>query len=154
MSTAEDSTRQEPRACSVASALDVIGERWSLLILREVFFGVPRFDEIQRNTGAPRGLVDRRLKKLVAAGVLERRRYCERPPRFDYLPTEAGRQLRPILSLLNRWGATWAPEAPQTPGIFTHDCGDEVHPYVACETCLRPVTGDDLTYVEPVASST
>lgn len=117
--------------------------------MREVFFGVHRFDAIQRNTGAPRGLVDQRLKTLVAAGVLERRQYSERPPRFEYLPTEAGEELRPVLTLLNGWGTKWLPDAPHTQEVFEHDCGHEVLPYVACEGCHRPIHGSDLTLRQP-----
>lgn len=138
-----------PRTCSIASALEVVGERWTLLILREVFYGAHRFDAIQRNTGAPRGLVDQRLKTLVAAGVLERRQYTERPPRFEYHPTEAGKELRPVLTLLNSWGTKWLADAPHTQEIFEHDCGHEALPYLACEACHRPIRGSDLTVLEP-----
>ena len=79
-----------PRICSAARALEVVGDRWALLVLREAFLGDHRFDEMQRRTGAPRDILAARLKKLVAAGVLERRLYQERPPRYEYHLTEAG----------------------------------------------------------------
>lgn len=138
-----------PRTCSIASALEVIGERWTLLVLREINYGVHRFDAIQRNSGAPRALVDKRLKTLVGAGIVERRQYSDRPPRYEYHPTEAGDELRPVLTLLNSWGTRWLPDAPHTQEVFEHDCGHEALPYLACETCRRPIRGDDLTISEP-----
>lgn len=137
-----------PRTCSIASALEVVGERWTLLILREVFYGAHRFDAIQRNTGAPRGLVDQRLKTLVAAGVLERRQYSERPPRFEYHPTDAGTELRPVLTVLGNWGTKWLADAPHSQETFDHDCGHEALPYLACAACHRPIRGSDLTVRE------
>ncbi len=105
----------QPRECSIASALDVVGERWSLLVLREIHFGVHRFDEIQRNTGAPRDILSRRLTTLVAKGVLEKRQYSDRPPRFEYHSTPAGTELRPVLALLDAWGTRWLPDMPHSP---------------------------------------
>lgn len=93
-----------PRACSIADALDLVGERWSLLVLRELSFGVHRFKDIQVNTGAPRETLALRLRKLEEAGVIERRRYCDRPPRDEYVLTEAGRELTPVLAALRQWG--------------------------------------------------
>jgi DNA-binding HxlR family transcriptional regulator len=93
-----------PRVCSIADALDVVGERWSLLVLRELGFGVHRFKDIQVNTGAPRETLALRLRKLEEAGVIERRRYSDRPPRDEYLLTAAGRDLAPVLIGLRVWG--------------------------------------------------
>lgn len=93
-----------PRVCSIADALDVVGERWSLLVLRELGFGVHRFKDIQVNTGAPRETLALRLRKLEDAGVIERRRYSQRPPRDEYLLTAAGRELLPVLGALRAWG--------------------------------------------------
>jgi DNA-binding HxlR family transcriptional regulator len=98
-----------PRVCSIADALDVVGERYSLLVLRELGFGVTRFSEIRRNTGAPRETLATRLRKLEDAGVITRRRYSERPPRDEYLLTESGRSMLPILGQLRAWGAKYAP---------------------------------------------
>ena len=93
-----------PRVCSIADALEVLGERWSLLVLRELGFGVHRFKDIQVNTGAPRETLALRLRTLEEAGVIERRRYCEHPPRDEYLLTAAGRELLPVLGALREWG--------------------------------------------------
>lgn len=78
------------RTCSIANALDVVGERWTLVALREIMLGNRRFDEIVRNTGASRDILATRLRKLVDAGVLEKRQYEQRPPRYEYLLTESG----------------------------------------------------------------
>jgi DNA-binding HxlR family transcriptional regulator len=93
-----------PRVCSIADALEVVGERWSLLVLRELGFGVHRFRDIQINTGAPRETLALRLRKLEQAGVIERRRYCDHPPRDEYVLTGAGRELLPVLATLREWG--------------------------------------------------
>ncbi|HEV3355585.1 MAG TPA: helix-turn-helix domain-containing protein [Pseudonocardiaceae bacterium] len=97
------------RICPAAAALDVVGERWSLLVVRELGYGVHRFDQIVRFTGAPRDVLADRLRKLVAEGVIERRPYCERPKRFEYHLTERGERLRPVLDALSRWGSASAP---------------------------------------------
>ena len=92
------------RVCSIADALDVVGERWALLVLRELGFGVRRFTDIQVNTGAPRESLTLRLRKLEEAGLIERRRYSERPPRDEYFLTPAGQELAPVLAALREWG--------------------------------------------------
>jgi DNA-binding HxlR family transcriptional regulator len=94
--------------CSIADALDLVGERYSLLILRELGFGVSRFTDIRHNTGAPRETLAIRLRKLEQAGVITRRRYSEHPPRDEYLLTDAGMALGPILRQLRGWGERYA----------------------------------------------
>src|ERR1700755_3130047 len=83
------------QACSIAGALEVVGERWSLLIVRDVFLGLRRFDEIQANLGIARNVLQARLEKLIEQGVVERRLYQERPERYEYLLTEKGLDLWP-----------------------------------------------------------
>jgi DNA-binding HxlR family transcriptional regulator len=97
-----------PRVCSIADALDIIGERWTLLVLRELRFGVTRFKEIQVNTGAPRETLSLRLRKLEDYRLIERRRYCEHPPRDEYVLTPAGQDLQPVLRSLRQWGERYA----------------------------------------------
>lgn len=94
--------------CSIADALEVVGERWTLLVLREIGFGVHRFKDIQTNTGAPRESLTLRLRKLEEQGLIERRRYCERPPRDEYCLTPAGEDITPVLNALREWGARHA----------------------------------------------
>ena len=98
----------EPRVCCIADALSVIGDRWSLLILREISLGFRRFNDIRVNIGAPRDTLTTRLRKLEDGGVIERRRYSEHPPRDEYYLTAAGRALAPVLGSLRKWGARYA----------------------------------------------
>ena len=93
-----------PRACSVARTLEIVGEKWAILAVREVFLGNRRFDEMIRRTGAPRDTLAARLRTLVDAGILERREYSTHPARFEYRLTEAGRELYPVILTLMRWG--------------------------------------------------
>src|ERR1700743_3122140 len=108
----EPSNLGRPRICSIADALEVVGERWSLLVLREISFGVHRFTDIQVNTGAPREPLALRLRKLEEAGVIERRQYSDHPPRDEYLLTPAGRELTPVLTALREWGERHVTPAP------------------------------------------
>ena len=121
------------RPCSIADTLGVIGEKYSLLVLREIFFGVRRFDAIALNIGAPRDVLAARLRHLVEAGVLEKVLYSERPPRFEYRPTEAGRELGPVLLMLMDWGDRHLADHP--PVVFEHSCGAELQPVVVCRAC-------------------
>jgi DNA-binding HxlR family transcriptional regulator len=100
--------------CSIADALALVGDRWALLALRELSFGVTRFNDIQANTGAPRASLSARLRSLEAAGLVTRRRYHERPPRDEYLLTEAGTEIGPVLRELRRWGERHAPPVATT----------------------------------------
>lgn len=90
--------------CPISDALQVVGDRWALLAIRELNFGVTRFNDIQVNTGAPRASLTTRLRELEDAGLVERRLYSERPPRDEYVLTEAGRDLAPVLRELRAWG--------------------------------------------------
>jgi DNA-binding HxlR family transcriptional regulator len=126
--------------CAIAAALEIVGDRWSLLIIREVNLGHHRFGEIASNTGAPRDRLAARLKELVAAGVLERREYQESPPRSAYYFTDAGRDLRPVLQVLRQWGNRWAVERP--PVSVLH--GD--HEFSIGHTC--DVCGEQADYAE------
>jgi DNA-binding HxlR family transcriptional regulator len=133
-----------PRPCSVADALSVIGEKWSLLVIRELAFGVHRFDDIARNTGAPRDILTSRLRRLESAGVVEKRQYQERPPRFGYHLTPAGKELRPVLISLGRWGSRWAGQ--DRPALaYEHECGHDLQLVHTCSACGGEVTGDDVT---------
>jgi DNA-binding HxlR family transcriptional regulator len=97
-----------PRRCSLANALEVVGERYSMLIVRELGYGVTRFNDIRHNTGAPRDTLVKRLRKLEQAGVITRRRYSEHPPRDEYLLTDAGVALQPALRRMRKWGKRFA----------------------------------------------
>jgi DNA-binding HxlR family transcriptional regulator len=131
-----------PRACSIAAALGVLGEKWSLLVVRELALNVHRFDQIQRNTGAPRDILTSRLRRLEQAGVVEKRQYQDRPVRFEYHLTGAGDELRPILLALSQWGERWTSQ--ENAVRWVHTCGHEVQLVHTCEECGEPVTGLDL----------
>ena len=98
--------------CSIARALEIVGERWTLLIVRDVLLGLGRFDQLQENLGIARNVLADRLAKLVDAGVLERVRYSERPERFEYRLTEKGRDLHVALTGLRQWGDKYLSEHP------------------------------------------
>ncbi len=124
------------QACSIAGALAVVGERWSLLIVREVFLGVRRFDEMQADLGIARNVLDTRLKRLVEQGVLEKRRYQERPPRCEYRLTEKGLDLWPAMVALMQWGDRHAAPSAGPPVLLEHKgCGGAVDAYRTCESC-------------------
>ena len=130
------------RPCSVAAALNLIGEKWTLLAVREIAFGNKRFDAIARNTGAPRDRLTARLRTLEAAGVVERRQYSEHPPRYEYELTQAGLELRSVLTVLRGWGDRWAVDSPPTG--FVHSCGHDLDPAVVCRHCEAEISGEDL----------
>jgi DNA-binding HxlR family transcriptional regulator len=94
--------------CSAADALQLVGDRWALLALRELGFGITRFTDIQAFTGAPRASLAARLRELETSGLVERRRYCEHPPRDEYVLTRAGRELMPVIGALREWGERYA----------------------------------------------
>lgn len=100
-------------ACPMARALERVGEQWAALILRDAFYGVKRFDEFQKSLGIAPNILTRRLNMLVEEGLLERRQYCEHPPRFEYVLTDSGRDFRPILLMLMAWGNKhFSPDGP------------------------------------------
>jgi DNA-binding HxlR family transcriptional regulator len=98
--------------CSIARALEVVGERWTLLIVRDAFLGLQRFDEFQESLGIARNVLADRLNRLVAEGILERARYSERPERFEYRLTPKGRELNIALAGLRQWGDKHLSEKP------------------------------------------
>jgi DNA-binding HxlR family transcriptional regulator len=99
--------------CPIARSLECVGEWWSMLILRDALRGARRFDEFQKSLSIAPNMLTRRLSSLVESGLLERRRYSERPPRYEYVPTECARDFRPVLWMLLSWGNKhFAPEGP------------------------------------------
>ena len=122
--------------CSVARTVSVIGDRWTLLILRDCFLRVRRFDEFERRLGITRHLLADRLKKLVAAGVLARRRYQERPRRYEYRLTPKGLDLHPVLLAIAHWGDHHMAGAKGAPVLYEHrPCGHLFAPVLACSAC-------------------
>jgi len=137
-----DPTTLPGRPCSMAAALDVVGDRWALLIVREVSFGNGRFSQIARNTGAPRDRLAARLKTLVEVGVLERHAYQETPKREEYRLTAAGRDLAQVTTALLEWGDKWAVTAPPM-RLMHHD--HQLKSATVCVTCGERVRRTDVT---------
>jgi DNA-binding HxlR family transcriptional regulator len=136
---------KDPRPCSIADTLALVGEKYSLLVLREVCLGNGRFDQLARNIGAPRDILATRLRRLVDAGILTRRPYSERPQRFEYLPTQAGLELEPVLLTLMAWGDRHLRKDDDRPMVLEHVCGNELVPVVTCRACGGTVDHDELT---------
>ncbi|AWT41826.1 MULTISPECIES: winged helix-turn-helix transcriptional regulator [Streptomyces] len=135
---------KDPRPCSIADTLALVGEKYSLLVLREVCLGNGRFDQLVRNIGAPRDVLATRLRRLVDAGILTKRVYSERPQRFEYRPTPAGLELEPLLMILKEWGDRHL-RADDRPMVVEHACGHELVPLVTCAACGEEVRHEDLT---------
>ena len=126
-------------SCSVAQCLEVVGEWWTMLIVRDAFLGIRRFDDFQSRTGIARNVLAARLEHLVDNGVLERRQYQDRPPRHEYVLTEKGRDLWQVLTAMREWGDRWA--APEGPPVeLVHRACDHVtHTAVVCDHCGEPL---------------
>ncbi|HEX6388992.1 MAG TPA: helix-turn-helix domain-containing protein, partial [Solirubrobacteraceae bacterium] len=124
------------QVCSLARALEVVGERWTLLIVRDVFLGLRRFDELQADLGIARNVLQTRLERLVEHGVLEKVPYQERPPRHEYRLTEKGIDLWPTIVSLLQWGDRYAPAPQGPPVLITHkECGGELDAHRICARC-------------------
>jgi DNA-binding HxlR family transcriptional regulator len=135
----------EGQNCSIARSLELIGERWSLLIIRDAFLGVRRFEDFQADLGVARNVLSARLARLVEEGILEKRLYQERPERYEYRLTEKGTGLWPVLVSLVNWGDKYAapPEGP--PRLIEHrGCGGHVTDHLTCDRCGKPLGARDV----------
>jgi DNA-binding HxlR family transcriptional regulator len=131
--------------CSVARTLEMIGEWWTLLILRDAFLGVRRFEDFQSRLGIARNVLTDRLNTLVEHGILERQRYQERPERFEYRLTEKGLDLHPVLVSLLRWGDRWTAGEQGPPLVLEHrSCGHDITPIMVCPYCREEVTARSI----------
>jgi DNA-binding HxlR family transcriptional regulator len=131
---------------SVGRALELVGERWTLLILREAFFGVRRFGQLARNLGIPRPTLSSRLRMLVDAGLLERVPYSLEPERYEYRLTDAGRDLFGAIVVLMRWGDEHLPNPSGPPIVLRHDtCGEIAEPRLTCTHCGEEITARNVT---------
>jgi DNA-binding HxlR family transcriptional regulator len=134
------------RTTSVQRTGSILQEAGTSLILRESFFGVRRFDDFQRNLAISRSVLSRRLKTLVDLGILERRRYQERPDRFEYRLTESGLELYPVFLAMKAWGDRWLGDDGE-PVVLNHQlCGHVTHPRMTCDRCGEPVLARDIRY--------
>jgi DNA-binding HxlR family transcriptional regulator len=132
-------------SCSVARALSVVGDRWTLLILRDCFLGARRFDQFEASLGLSPHLLSTRLAKLVDEGILVRRPYQSQPVRHEYRLTDKGRDLHPVIAALVRWGDRWMAGADGPPAIFVHKaCGHATTPELVCSECGERLAARDL----------
>jgi DNA-binding HxlR family transcriptional regulator len=133
------------RADSVGRTLSLVGERWTIMILRETFFGVRRYGQLARNLNIPRPTLSLRLRKLVDAGLLDRVLYSTDPDRYEYRLTEAGRGLFPAVIALMRWGDAYlaGPEGP--PIVLRHEtCGSPTQPHLTCDVCGEEIDASNV----------
>jgi DNA-binding HxlR family transcriptional regulator len=136
-------------SCSIARTLDVVGESWTPLLLRDLYLGVDRFDDLVRDLGISRALLTRRLEHLVAHGVVEREAYQDRPVRHRYRLSGSGRALVPALMAIMAWGDRFAAPAGGPPMRLRHlTCGAGFTPTVCCSSCGEPVDAAEVA-VEP-----
>ncbi len=131
--------------CSIQRTLDVIGDRWTLLILRDVFRGVRRFSQIQHDLGIAKNLLTDRLGSLVEAGVVERVPYQERPVRHEYRLTEKGRALSPALLALMRWGDAWCSDDGAPTELVHDECGTRLELQPWCTSCNHAVAPTQIS---------
>lgn len=125
--------------CSVARSLAILGDRWTMLLIREAFLGTRRFDELQALTGASPQVVASRLARLVEAGILRKVAYQDRPARYEYRLTDMGRELQPVLVTLMTWGDKWLDDGQGPPNPLRHvGCGCISQPQLICDQCGEP----------------
>lgn len=132
----------------MARTLELVGEKWTLLAVRELMLGTFRFEDITRHTGAPRDILTTRLRKLEEHGLVERVQYQERPPRFEYHLTRLGRTLMPVITVLRDWGDTHLAGPDGPPVAFRHVCGATLRPLLCCESCGEPIRASELTLIQ------
>jgi DNA-binding HxlR family transcriptional regulator len=138
----------EDMNCSIARSLEVIGEWWTPLILRDAFFGITRFDEFQARLGIARNVLAKRLDTLVDHGVLERRCYEEARARHDYVLTDKGRALWPVLVTIRQWGDEWVLGRGNEPVAMLHTtCGAQTTAVLTCDHCGGQLHGRDVRVV-------
>ncbi|MFC7339879.1 winged helix-turn-helix transcriptional regulator [Saccharopolyspora griseoalba] len=132
--------------CSIARTMDLLGDWWTPLVLREAFYGIRRFDEFQESLGIARNTLADRLRRLVDEGLMEKQAYQSVPVRYDYVLTEKGRDFYGVLAAMNRWGDRWLAGEAGVPVVFHHDrCGHDTHPEVVCATCKEPLRSEEVS---------
>ena len=132
-------------ACSIARSLAVAGEPWSPLVIRDVYVGITRFDDLQRDLGISKKVLAERLKHLVEAGMLERRPYSERPQRHEYVLTRMGHEFMDVLMAMVAWGDRWTAGDAGPPVLYRHHaCGSITHVEPRCAVCGEPMRSTDI----------
>ena len=145
--------RLEDRECPLSATLGLVGEWWTLLILHDAFDGYTRFDQFQENLGISTSLLTSRLKRLVASGLLERRQYQTNPPRYEYVLTELGRSLRPVIVVLAGWGNSRLPRKERSMVLVDAETGVEAEPVVIDQATGRRLDGPDFVFTAGPAAS-
>jgi DNA-binding HxlR family transcriptional regulator len=131
--------------CSIAGALEIVGDRWTPLIMREILFGRRRFAEIKRNTGVAPNILSDRLQMLVEHGLLRRKLYTERPESYEYVPTRKGVDLNQVMIALLQWGDRYAAPAAGPPRVPVHvACGHDAEPELHCGHCGERIENTEL----------
>jgi DNA-binding HxlR family transcriptional regulator len=132
--------------CSIARTAHVVGEWWTPLILRDLFAGISRFEDLRRDLGVASNVLADRLASLTAHGIVERRAYQDAPTRYEYVLTDKGRDLFPIIAAFIRWGDRWATGDTGPPTTLVHDlCGRPTTAKLVCEQCGGELTADGVT---------
>ncbi|MFE1884538.1 winged helix-turn-helix transcriptional regulator [Streptomyces diastatochromogenes] len=132
--------------CSVARTVDIIGDAWASLVLREAFYGSRRFDEFQQQLGIARNTLTDRLRRLVDEGLMEKRLYESEPPRYEYHLTEKGHDFFPVLAAITRWGDRWLAGEEGAPVTLHHDaCDHDAHAEVVCSACGEQMRSEDTS---------
>ena len=135
----------EDQICSISRTLEVVGERWTLLIVRDIFFGVRRFGDLQTSLGVARNVLTDRLNHLVEDGIVAREPYQELPTRYEYALTPKGMDLLPVLLAMMQWGDKHALPAAGPPRLVRHlHCGGEVGQHLACTKCEQRLGENDI----------
>ncbi len=130
--------------CSVAQCLEVVGEWWSMLVVRDCFMGITRFEGFQRRLGISRNILKDRLNSLVDADVLVRVPYSEHPPRYDYKLTQKGRDLWPVLTAMRQWGDQYAAPNGAPIDLVHNSCGQLTHAEMICAWCGEKLTARNV----------
>jgi DNA-binding HxlR family transcriptional regulator len=133
--------------CSLAQCLEIVGEWWSLLIVRDALLGVTRFDEFQRRLGISRSILTQRLTTLVDAGVLSKHPYSEHPPRYAYQLTDKGRDLWPVITTMRQWGDKYAAPDGRPLELVHKNCGEITTAVLTCSACGEPLGPRDVRSV-------
>ena len=125
--------------------MDLVGDWWTPLVLREAYYGVRRFDDFEAGLGIGRNILTTRLRRLVREGLMERRRYQDHPPRHEYRLTDKGRDFFPVLAAMVAWGDRWLDRAKGAPVLLRHGlCGKVSHAEVVCSECGEPMSVRDV----------
>lgn len=139
--------------CPIARTLDIVGEWWTLIIVRDALVGARRFDEF-RASGIADNILSARLDLLVSEGILEKSLYQEHPPRYEYLLTDKGRDLLPVILALGAWGLKWTDTTAKSPELRHTRCGSELGFDLHCSTCEEVISPRDIEVRRPGASVT